>query len=287
MHRLLLQSLRVMPLWFVYAGMAIFVIPFYMLLAHKGYIAQYHYFRQRLGYSPLKAFIGVYRNHFRFGQVIIDRFYFYAGGKFHFDMDNYDLYLKLSHEPSGFVVLSSHVGNYEIAGYELKAQCKQLYALVFGGEAATVMENRQRLLEGNNIHLVPVTQDMSHLFTLSNALADGNIVSIPADRVFGSPRTVTCNFMGAQAQFPLGPFALATQRDVPVLSVQVMKTGVKRYRIIIHELPVNHEARHLQRATALAQDFATHLEGVLHDYPTQWFNYYKFWKSDEDHADPV
>lgn len=280
---MLLNSLRVLPLWFVYAGMAVFVVPFYMLLAHRGYISQYHYFRQRLGYNPFKAFIAVYRNHYRFGQVIIDRFYFYAGGKFHFDMENYDLYLRLSAQPSGFVVLSSHVGNYELAGYELKAQHKQLYALVFAGEAAAVMNNRLRLLEGNNIHMVPVNDDMSHLFTLSNALADGNIISVPADRVFGSPRTVPCQFMGATAQFPLGPFALATQRQVPVLSVQVMKEGLKRYRIIISQLPVDDSIkRHSQLATALAQTFATHLEDIVKRYPTQWYNYYEFWQHNND-----
>jgi len=287
MHKLLMASLRVLPLWFVYTGMALFVIPFYMLFAHRGYISQYHFFRQRLGYNSFKAFIGVYCNHVRFGQVIIDRFYFYAGGKFHFEMENYDLYLKLSHEPSGFVVLSSHVGNYELAGYELKAQEKQLYALVFAGEAAAVMSNRNRLLAANNIHMTPVTDDMSHLFILSNALADGNIVSIPADRIFGSPRTITCNFMGAEAAFPLGPFVLATQRDdVPVLSVQVMKEGIKRYRIIIRQLPVNRQAgRTAQRAKDLAQTFATHLEGIVKQYPTQWFNYYEFWQQNSNGTD--
>jgi len=72
---------------------------------------------------------------------------------------------------------------------------------------------------------------------------------------------------------------------VPVLSVQVMKTGLKRYRIIIKELPtLPANQRTAQRAAALAQTFATHLEGIVRQYPTQWFNYYEFWQhSDNDH----
>ena len=37
----------------VYAFVAL-IVPFYMLFAHFGYIAQYRFFRQRFGESPLK-----------------------------------------------------------------------------------------------------------------------------------------------------------------------------------------------------------------------------------------
>ncbi|MDR2470114.1 MAG: lipid A biosynthesis (KDO)2-(lauroyl)-lipid IVA acyltransferase, partial [Tannerella sp.] len=56
-----------------------FIIPFYMLFARRGYKAIYRYFRQRHGYTPAKAFRKTYRNHFLFGQMILDRFAVYAG----------------------------------------------------------------------------------------------------------------------------------------------------------------------------------------------------------------
>ena len=49
MHRTLIASFRIMNLRFVYLGMAVFVVPMYMLFAHQGYITMYHYFRQRQG----------------------------------------------------------------------------------------------------------------------------------------------------------------------------------------------------------------------------------------------
>jgi len=282
MHRWLQASLRVLPLWMVYVPMATLVVPGYMLFAHKGYIAQYRFARKRLHHNPLRAFWNVYCNHCRFGQIIIDRFYFYAGGKFKFDISNYDLYKKLSAASEGFVVLSSHVGNYELAGYELKAKGKMLYALVFSGEGKEIMNNRNRLLVPNNIRLIPIADDMSHLFQLSNALADNNIVSIHGDRVFGSPRAIKCRFFDSDAPFPLGPFTLATQRDVPVISVSVMKTGIKRYHIIIHGFDVDHSVKRVsERAANLAKDYAAHLEEIVRQYPTQWFNFYDFWQDSD------
>jgi len=278
MHRKLIGALRIMPLWFVYLGMALFVVPWCMLFGRRGYLAQMRLFRLRLGCGPWRAFWNTYKNHVRFGQVIIDRFAAYAGKQFQFDLHGYDHFLNLCDQPEGIVVLSAHVGNYELAGYAFKAMKKPMCALVFGGEAKAVMENRNRLLGGNNIEMVPVSEDMSHLFALNNRLAEGQIVSLPADRTFGSKRTLTCQLLGAEVHLPLGPFRLATSRQVPVLTIFVMKTGIRKYRVEITQLNASATAeKHADQA--LADAFAAQLEQTVRQFPTQWFNYYDFWKA--------
>lgn len=276
MHRWLIRSLRVLPLRFVYAGAVVFVIPFCMLFAHKGYISIYHFFRRRLNQRPLRAFWNTYINHCRFAQVVIDRFYVYGGGRFDFEIENYDLYLRLAAESGGFVILSAHVGNYEVAGYTLAAKTKRFNALVYGGEAQTVMQNRSHILTQNNIRMIPIQGDMSHLFTMSNALAEGESVSIPADRIFGSPRHVECSLFGETARLPLGPFAIAAQRDVPVIAINVMKEFAKKYHIYIKQLEAEGNTLR-ERSRNLALQYAKNLEETIKDYPTQWFNYYEFW----------
>ena len=276
MHRWLIRSLRVLPLRFVYAGAVVFVIPFCMLFAHKGYISIYHFFRRRLGQKSLRAFWNTYVNHCHFAQVIIDRFYVYGGGRLDFEIENYDLYLRLAAEPGGFVILSAHVGNYEVAGYTLAAKTKRFNALVYGGEAQTVMQNRSHILTQNNIRMIPIQGDMSHLFTMSNALAEGESVSIPADRIFGSPRHVECPLFGETARLPLGPFAIAAQRDVPVIAINVMKESAKKYHIYIKQLEKEGNTLR-ERSRNLALQYAKNLEETIKDYPTQWFNYYEFW----------
>jgi len=277
MHRSLIASLRFMPLWFVYLGMAVLVIPFFLLFAHKGYISMYRFFRKRLGYNWLKSFCYTYKNHVRFGQIIIDKFAAYAGKKFEFDLRGYDHFQALASQDGGFMILSSHVGNYELAGYSLVSDRKRFNALVFSGEKETVMSNRNRMLNANNIRLIPVKEDMSHLFILNNSLADGEIVSIPGDRIFGSPRSVECEFLGATARFPLGPFMLAAQRNVPILVVFVMKESMKKYATYV--LPLKYEGATVkEKAASAAHCFAKMLEETVLKYPTQWFNYYDFWK---------
>ena len=160
MHRTLMRSFKYLNLRFVYLGMALFVIPFYMLFAHRGYITMYHYFRRRHHFGVWKSFRYVYLNHYRFGQVILDRFAVYAGRQFEFERDGLPLFDALCSGQEGFIILSCHVGNYEMAGYTFTADKKRYNALVYSGEAETVMENRNRILSKHNIRIVPVKEDM-------------------------------------------------------------------------------------------------------------------------------
>ena len=277
MQRSLIAMFRVLPLWLLYGVMAL-VVPFYMIFNRKGYQAMYGFFRERMGYSRWKSFWSVYANHFRFGQIILDRFGVYAGKKYRFTNEGQELMDELEKHPEGFILLSSHVGNYEIAGYSLKPKHKKFNALVYAGETATVMENRQRILSQNNMSMIPVKEDLSHLFALNAALDNGEMVSMPADRIFGSQKSVECQFFGTKANFPLGAFAMAVQKNVPMLAVFVMKEGMKRYHAYVQEVTCDPQANKREQMAQLAQSFATRLEGIVRRYPTQWFNYYDFWE---------
>ena len=144
------------------------------------------------------------------------------------------------------------------------------------------MENRSRVLSKNNIGMIPVCEDMSHIFLMNDALASGEIVSIPADRIFGSPKFVECDFLGAKARFPLGPYAMALQRGVPTVAIFVMKQSAYRYTTYIRRIELSDRpfANRSERATNLAQNFVRELEKILQLYPEQWFNYYEFWSHD-------
>ena len=214
MQRTLLWLFRFIPIGFFYAVTAL-VIPFYMLFDRRGYRASYAFYRKRLGRGPLHSFLSVYANEFKLGQVVMDRFALYAGRKFDMQVDGMPEFERLSAAEAGFVQVSSHVGNYEMAGYTLQTPQKRMYALVFAGEKETVMQQRALRFGQSNIEMVPIAGDMSHLFTLNAALLEGSIVSMPGDRIFGSQKSITCRFFDAPAQFPAGPFLLAAQRSVP------------------------------------------------------------------------
>lgn len=276
MQRSLIVLMKVLPRVVLYGVMAL-VVPFYMVINRNGYRATYRFFRDRLGYGPLKSFASVYANHFVFGGVILDRFAMYAGKTFRLHAVENDLIRKKIGEPDGFIMASSHVGNYELAGYSLSTGGKTLNALVFAGEKKTVMDGRRKLFSGNGISMIPLMDDMSHIFEINRLLGEGQIVSMPCDRIFGSSKYVEAPFFGETARFPMGPFSIAVTKGVDMLAVFSMKESLKGYRLLVRPLATGGDTK-AEKIASLARSYAAALEEIVRRYPCQWFNYFDFWK---------
>lgn len=276
MHRWLIRLLRFFNIKVIYAFVAIFVIPV-CLLVNPGRKVIYKYFREIWGLRPVTAFLKTYKNFCLFGQVVVDKFAMYAGKQFDIEIEGYAHFRNLEEQSEGFIQLSAHVGNYEIAGYTLKAENKRLNALVFGGEKETVMANRKRMFEEANIRMIGISSDMSHLFEINNALSNGEIVSMPADRMLGSAKQISHTFLGKSASFPAGPFTVATSRSLNVLAVNVMKTSSSSYKIIIAPLAYDKTAPKKEQIMQLSSAYVRELERIVRQYPEQWYNYYDFW----------
>ena len=278
MHRTLIGSLRWLDVRLIYVFTSIFIIPVCLLLnLNHSRTTAYRYFRQRLGYGCLRASWYTYVNHCLFAQVVVDRFAVFAGKRFKLDIDGYEYFQQLELETKGFVILSSHIGCYEVAGYSLISKSKRFNALVFGGEKATAMKGRQEALSEHNIRMIPVREDMSHLFIVNEALSNNEIMSMPADRIVGSAKVVKVNFFGETASLPAGPFSVATMNGLDALAVNVMKISAKRYKVYVTRLSYDTQAPRKQQMQQLANCYVEELERRVRQYPSQWFNFYDFW----------
>ena len=263
-----------------YAILAL-VVPFYMLFRRKSYLVIYRYFRKHFGYSSVKSFLKTYKNHFIFGQCMLDRFAVFAGKKnfFHMTTTGNENFYQLLEEKNGFIVLSAHVGNFQLCGYLLKQDKKQINALGFGGETKEIMKNRSIFFNNNNISMIPVFNDLTHIFTVKEALNSGEIVTIVCDRHFGNAKSVECDFLSGKTDFPTGAFSLATHFDIPVISVFVMKESASNYHAFVKPISLNDSTKLSKREKVemLTREFVKELEIMVRKYPEQWFNFYEFW----------
>ena len=275
MHRWLIGLLRVIDTRVIYVLAYIFAVT--PTLFKPGFKHAYHFFHDRFGYSKPRSLWMAYKNHCLFAQAVVDKFAMYAGRHFEIELEGYDHFLKLAAQPEGFVQLSSHVGNYEIAGYSLVAENKRFNALVYSGEKEEVMSNRQKLFNHANINMIPIRQDMSHLFEINSALANGETVSIPADRIWGTRKSVTQMFLGREAHLPIGPFQVVALRGLDALVVNVMKTSLRKYKIYVTPLTYDKEAERNEQIRQISAGYVKELERIVRMYPTQWYNYFDFW----------
>lgn len=280
MHKWLIRLLRFIDTRILYLFVAIFIIPVCLILNPSRGIA-YRFFRKRIGYGRLKSAWKTYVNHCLFGQVVVDKFAMYAGKKFKVEIEGYENFARLAAKKEGFVQLSAHIGNYEIAGYTLVCENKRINALVYAGEKESVMKNRDKMFANTNISMIAISPDMSHLFEIDKALEEGEIVSMPADRISGSPKFIEHEFLGAKARFPLGPFSVATMRSLDALAINVMKTSLTSYKIYVTPLPYDKTTSRQEQIKQLSGAYVAELEKRVRQYPTQWYNYFEFWNEND------
>lgn len=67
-------------------------------------------------------------------------------------------------------------------------------------------------------------------------------------------------------------------RQLNVVTVNVMKTSTRGYTAYVKVLDYDKQAPRKQQVQQLATAYAAELEQVLRRFPTQWYNYFEFWK---------
>ncbi len=256
----------------------VFVAFYYFIFEKRSNKAIFYYFNKRLGYSYLKSIWSVYKSYFVFGQTIIDKTAISAGlrDKFTYEFDGVELLKKLLAEKKGGVLISAHVGNFEIAEHffgEIDLDF-QINLVTTDMEHSAIKEYLESVTKKSSIKFILVKDDLSHIFEINNALANNELICFTGDRYFEGTKTLTEELLGQEAHFPAGPFLIASRLKVPVLFVYVMKEANLHYHLYARES----EAKHRDEKGLLTA-YTTSVEKMLAQYPLQWFNYFDFWNA--------
>ena len=263
--------------WWLSPIIAVWVLG-YILFQKEGRRGIFYYWRKRQNKGFISSCWHLYVSYFWFGMVVMDRFSAYAGKIFEIKIDGD---LSVLEDKRGCVVLSSHVGNQELAGYTFKSK-KPMYVLLYLGDTETVHENRERKFEQMNLHILPMQMDGSHVFEMHEILSRGEILSIHGDRLFYNQKSISANLLGQEADFPEGPYRVAAAEDVSVVTMYMMKEKGNRYTLYIRKLsdgkPETMNRQEYMRF--LLDSYIKNMEQILNLYPHQWFQYYRFWKEE-------
>lgn len=269
--------LRVFGLRTMYFFMA-FAIPFYVFFRKEARQGIMSYYQKIHGLPTSRSFFKVFKNNFLFGKMMFDRFSIMAGDRnFRIDFINNDKFWNLCEQKEGFMLGSSHIGSFELAGYMFHQDKKKINSLVFDGETAAMQKRRIEAFAKNGITGIAVKSDMSHIFAIKNAFDNGEIVSMPCDRMLGSNKKIQVLINGVETNLPLGPFITAAQMNVKLLSVFVMREKFRHYKVYVNEISAEQNLSSKEKAKFYADSFAEEIQKILNLYPDQWFNFYNFW----------
>jgi predicted LPLAT superfamily acyltransferase len=256
----------------------LFVAFYYLVFSKEGRESGILYFHNRLGFSKFKSYLKVYKNNFVFGQTIIDKYAIFLGqrNQFTYEFDGKEILLDLLKENKGGVLISAHVGNFEIAEFFLNEidEFSQINLVTSDNEHKAIQQQLENLSTKSNIKFIIVKDDMSHIFDINNALTNNELICFTGDRYMEGSRTLSAELLGAETEFPAGPFLLGSRLKVPVVFVYVMKETTTHYHLYARKAEFKN-----RNAQDLLTQYTKSVEWILEKYPYQWFNYFDFWKT--------
>ncbi len=273
-YKIFLKILRIGKFPFAYF-ILYFVALYFCIFAPRASKSHYQYFRSAHNFGVLKSIIGVYKSFYVFGQSILDKVGLIGGVKHNFTFDHSvsDILYKVPEQGKGALLISAHIGNYEIAGHFLTKLDVPINVLMFDGEDNQIKEYlEEEVMQEKRFNTIYLKEDRSHLFKMAAAMRNNEFICLHGDRFLDQHDTLTTDFFGKEARFPKGPFELAQRFDIPYVFVYAVKTSKYSYKFLTSNPKISSD-----KPEQILKEYVSNLEEVLKEYPYQWFNYYPFW----------
>ena len=257
-----------------------FVAFYFLLFAKKANRASAFYFREIWNYSPFKSIMATYRSYYKFGQTLLDKVAVLAGysDRYTFHFDGEEHLWGLAKAGNGAILISAHVGNWEIAGHFLKKLNTPINVVMVDAEHRAIKQLMDKSMYKKKFNTIVVKDDFSHLMDLHRAVREKEIICIHGDRFIRNVKgkTYRTKFMGKYAVFPKGPFELASRMKVPYSFVFAIKETNTHYHFFATPGKVA-----TGNTEQIIDEYVSKVEEILKEYPEQWFNYFDFWEQPE------
>ncbi len=187
----------------------------------------------------------------------------------------------------GGVLVVAHFGNLEVLR-RLGERAKELrlHILVHTKHAERFNRMMTRINPQSAERLLQVTEiDTATIAHLAARVELGDFVVLAADRVpVTSERVLQVPFLGAGAEFPIGPWVLAAALDCPVywLACYQRPDDGGRYTLVCELMRERIVLPRKTREAALREviaDYVQYLERACREAPLAWFNFFPFWRT--------
>ena len=253
-------------------------------------------YERRVSYAFLARAFGrkanawqVMRHIHRFASTTLDRVFLLAERYTRFDIKVHGLAELVSrmHPDHGVLLLGAHVGSFEVLRVLASERPDVKVCALLDTQKTPAMT---KILHSLNPGIAKNVIDASRAGTeivlaLGEALSEGALVTLLADRAREHEDTIVVDFMGSPAPFPAAPFLIGALLKVPLVMCIGMYRGGNRYDLYFEALADELVLPRVARKTALrtfVQRYASRLEYYVRQDPYNWFNWHDFWKIEHD-----
>lgn len=223
-----------------------------------------------------------------FASTILDRVFLLSGqlGRFDFDVHGLPQLEAQIDRGQGVLVVGSHLGSFDALRVIATRRPDVRVRVLLDKAHNPAM---QRLLDALNPQLARDIIDAGQpgtaiVLAMKEALDEGALVAVLADRVLPGDAAVEAEFMDGVARFPAAPWLIAGVLQVPVTLAFGLYRGGNRYELVFEPLADGSPLPRRERGGALAarvQAYAARLQHHARRAPYNWFNFYDFWQTDD------
>jgi predicted LPLAT superfamily acyltransferase len=263
-------------------GLLYFVSLYYLIFDPAAVSPCMAYLRRRFkGRGGLRRALGVYRIFINQGKAIIDRYYVASGlGRFDMEIYGYDKISGLLKDSGkGFLLLTAHVGNWQVTMTALERFGKTVHLLMRPEEDAAAREALNIGRESARIRVISPEGFLGGVVESVKAVSSGEIVSIMGDRSYEAD-SVEVDFLGGRARFPYFAFRVAASVGCPVVVLLSAKTSTDSYIVDVSNVirpAYSSKGERREDIRGWVREFAVILEGYVQKYPYQWFVFNDVW----------
>jgi len=235
---------------------------------------------KRVNFSSNHNSIQVLRHIYYFSSVILDRVYFITGRTDQFDIKifNENLVSELVKNNSGFILLGSHVGGFDILQHLTPkyGQAKIMMDVSHNSMITDILYNLNPIIFDA---IIDANSDNT-LLKIKEDLDDSKFIAILADRDIDNQKSIQCSLLGGDVSISKFPFTLAHILKKPVIVFFGIYVGGNKYEIHFKELRSSFEGSRSNREDDIVKDAQTYMsfiQNMVEKHPFNWFNFYDYW----------
>ena len=181
----------------------------------------------------------------------------------------------------GAILLSAHIGNWEMGGVVTAIKGYDISAVVLNHKYKKINEFFIRQREKKGMKAIPVDAIMKRCIS---ALSRNGTLALLGDRDFTNSGIVL-DFFGVPTSIPKGPAMFSIKIGSPIVPTFFIRDNRFNYKLIFDK-PI--EAETLSGLTKdemikrLTGKFIPVMEKYIREYPYQWLMFRRFWETPTD-----
>lgn len=231
--------------------------------------------------SVIKRMILAYKVFRNYSYYLIEFFYLsHRDGrfkKFNVEILNREYLNKAIERGKGIILLTIHMGNWEIGGLYFTSLGIPLH-VAYAPDEADILEKRRSICRNERgIKEIPLIKDRFSSLRALRLLQDKGIIAMQGDRL-QFDKGISLPFFGSKATFPKGPFQLAATSDATILPVFIVRGKGTDYKIFLEKPLFMSEdglEKNISRVISIFEDY-------IRRFPDQWYTFMPFWDEDRE-----